>query len=336
MALPPSLHGGFSGIAWVAELLYGDPSAPPDEDPNTAVDAALEQFLLRTPWRHSFDLIDGLVGMAVYALERLPRRKARRLLELVVDRLEETAARRPPGIVWLYNPEWVPEAFRRSSSPELNLGVAHGMPGVIAVLGRIATAAVSDRTQARARSLLEQAVPWLLAQELPPSAPGRFAGAAVEGVSFTTPARLGWCYGDAGIAATLLVAARAVHEPTWESTAVRIAHAAAIRAEAHTKVVDAGICHGAAGLGHVFHRLSLGTHEPRFAAASRAWFARALSMRVPRGGFGGFVALVPGHTAKLAWRPDPGFLTGAAGIALALVAATTGADPVWDRALLLS
>jgi hypothetical protein len=101
--------------------------------------------------------------------------------------------------------------------------------------------------------------------------------------------------------------------------------------------VDTGLCHGAAGAGHVFHRLFLATGEPRFADAARFWFARLLAMRGEHRGFAGFAAYGPDGKGKLAWTGDAGFLTGAAGVTLALVAAITeDAEPVWDRALLIS
>jgi hypothetical protein len=58
-------------------------------------------------------------------------------------------------------------------------------------------------------------------------------------------------------------------------------------------------------------------------------------MSKPGRGFGGFAACVQ-VAGKRGWRGDPSFLTGSAGVTLALLAATTGADPVWDRVLLLS
>jgi hypothetical protein len=45
---------------------------------------------------------------------------------------------------------------------------------------------------------------------------------------------------------------------------------------------------------------------------------------------------VPDDAGNIEWHPDPGFLTGAAGIALALLAATTAVEPEWDRILLAS
>jgi lantibiotic biosynthesis protein len=333
--LSPSLYSGFSGVAWVAELLSGDPNAQPEDDPNAEIDAALETYLAQSPWTRPYDLIEGLVGIGVYALERMPRPSAKRMLALVVDRLKETAQRRRPGIAWWSDPQWVPAQWRRMPHPDWNLGVAHGVPGVIALLGRIAAAGVDAPTHITARALLNKAVAWLLAQELPRGAAGRFAYAVARGAP-REPARLAWCYGDAGVAAALLVAARAVREPAWEKVSLRIALHAAARTEATARVVDAGLCHGAAGVAHIFHRIYLATGAKRIAAASRAWFERALAMRKPGLGFGGFLAYVPVGQEKLAGHGQRGFLEGSGGVTLALLAATMNSDPAWDRALLLS
>ncbi len=101
--------------------------------------------------------------------------------------------------------------------------------------------------------------------------------------------------------------------------------------------MDPGLCHGAAGVAHVFHRLFLTTREPRFADAARLWFARTLAMQGEHRGFAGFAAYEPDAQGKLGWAADPGFLMGAAGVTLALAAALADeADPGWDRVLLLS
>jgi hypothetical protein len=328
----PSLYSGFSGIAWVAELLSGDPNAQVGDDPNAEIDSALETYLAQRPWSRPYDLIGGAVGIGVYALERLPRPSAKRILALVVDRLKETARPRPPGIAWRSDPQWVPIQWRQTPHPDWNLGVAHGVPGVIAVLGRIAAAEVDSPTQNNARALLDKAVAWLLAQELPPGTGGRFAAAVGRGLP-RKPTRLAWCYGDAGIAAALLVAARAVRESEWERVALRVALHAATRTESTTGVVDAGLCHGAAGIAHVFHRIYRATGDKRIAAAARQWSERALAMRKTERGFGGFLMYVG---AEKRVRGQLGFLTGSAGVTLALLAATTDSDTAWDRALLLS
>jgi hypothetical protein len=82
----------------------------------------------------------------------------------------------------------------------------------------------------------------------------------------------------------------------------------------------------------------LTTWEQRLALAARAWLARAHARRGPyrSRSVAGFRAYAPDTNGKHVWLRDEGLLTGAGGIALALVAATTDAPPTWDRTLLLS
>src|SRR5688572_14316907 len=84
--MPASLYGGFTGIAWAVEHLQGRLLDPDDEDPNEAIDEELINYLQKSPWKEDYDLIVGLVGYGVYAIERLPRPSAIQCLELVIDR----------------------------------------------------------------------------------------------------------------------------------------------------------------------------------------------------------------------------------------------------------
>ena len=216
-----------------------------------------------------------------------------------------------------------------------NLGVAHGVPGVIGLLGGMCAAGVAA---APARRLLDGAVAWLLAQKLGPDAASCFAYNVGPG-STLAPTRLAWCYGDLGIAATLFATAEAVGAAEWREEALKIGLAAAARAAQPPEVTgtkDYGLCHGAAGIGHLFNRLYQGSGDPRFREAAQVWFERALAAAKPGTGIGGYLALLSGENEQLEWRPDPGFLTGVAGIGLALLAAISPVEPAWDRVLLAS
>ncbi len=153
----------------------------------------------------------------------------------------------------------------------------------------------------------------------------------------SNPSRLAWCYGDPGIAATLLATARAVGEPDWEKEAIAIGLHSAARPEATALIRDAGLCHGSAGLGHLFNRLYQATGEERFAEAARHWLLHVMSFQVRGEGVAGYRAWeVNPETKEPGWRPDAGFLEGATGIGLALLGAVSNVDPAWDRVLLLS
>jgi lantibiotic biosynthesis protein len=188
----------------------------------------------------------------------------------------------------------------------------------------------------RARPLLDGAVAWLLAHRLPPGSGSCFASSFYPGDE-PMPSRLAWCYGDPGIAATLLVAARAAGERSWEDEALAIARATVERPEASAGIRDPGLCHGAAGLAHLYNRLWQTTGDEAFAGAARFWFERALDLRVPGEPVAGFQAWrvgEPGSSGR--WEPESGFLEGATGIGLALLAAASTVEPEWDRILLLS
>ena len=368
--LTPDLYGGFSGVAWTAEHLYGprfaevataetsgtaetlgtsetsEVSEDDAEDPLAEIDEGLLRFLDRSPWTEDYDLIRGLAGLGVYALERLPRPSALACLTKIVDRLAETAEHGPQGITWHTAPELLPE-WQRKLFPGgyYNLGVAHGVPAVIAMLAATAAAAgplgeAGDPAAAdlarRARSLVEGALPWLLAQRLPPGGQSWF-GTTFSPETPASESRLAWCYGDPGIAAALLVTARARGDAALEKLAVELAIAAAERPPEVSGVRDAGLCHGSAGLAHLFNRLYQETGEPRLAAASRHWFEQALDFRQPGLGLAGYRAFwMEDDGVTASWRSDAGLLEGVAGIGLAMLGGLSDFEPTWDRILMLS
>lgn len=202
------------------------------------------------------------------------------------------------------------------------------MPGVVVLL---ACACAAGLAETMVRPLLEGAVRWLLAQQNPRG----FRYGIARGKK-DEPARLAWCYGDAGVAAALLWAARLVDEPDWEQESRVIARRAARRPAEQSGVVDAGLCHGAAGLGHLFNRMYQATGDAELLEAARFWFARTLQMRKPERGVGGYEAWEPDENENTYWVADPGLLMGATGIALALLAATTSIEPKWDRMMLVA
>jgi lantibiotic modifying enzyme len=331
--VPASLYGGLTGVAWAAahvgeRFLDRDTEAIIDE-----IDEVLLEHLSRSPWPGTYDLIDGLVGFGVYALERGPHAAtAAACLEHVIDHLAEMAERRPEGLAWESCSEWLPPDVQKDRPTRYHdLGLAHGIPGVLALLGRACAAGVAA---GKARLLLAGAARWLMVRRAMVGTDG-FAY-IVELAHRAVPPRLAWCYGDPGVAAALLLAARCVGEPCWERAALAVARRAAERPPDEAEVVDAGLCHGAAGLGHLFNRLFQATGEPRLREAAQFWFQRTLQMRHPKRGIAGFAAWRGGRKDGPEWTDDPGFLTGAAGIALALLAAVTPIEPAWDRVLLVS
>lgn len=327
------LYSGFSGVAWTLEHLSGRLFDSEGEDPGEEVAAALKDHVAQTPWERDYDLISGLAGFGVYALERMPRAYGAEILEGTIDRLAELAEKNDQGVTWHTPPSLlIPQTAEEFPQGYYNLGVAHGVPAVLNILAEAVAAGVAVD---RAKPLLDGAVSWTLAQKLPEGSLSIYPyHRAPTGES--NPTRLAWCYGDLGMAASMLAAARVAGDERLEAEAVALAKSAAARTVEGSRVTDAGICHGSAGVAHLFNRLYQETGEPDLKEAARFWFNWTFEFKKPGEGLAGFLALTPDGSGNLTWEPDPGFLTGVAGIALTLLAAVSPQEPAWDRTLLAS
>jgi class I lanthipeptide synthase len=334
-AMNASLYGGFIGVAWAAELV--DRLLDPDaEDRSEAVDEALLRLVSRADgWPAPYDLIVGLTGLGVYALERCPRPSAIDCLRRIVDLLDERAEHDDHGLYWWTPPAEIHHESRKQyPTGRVDLGVAHGVAGVIGFLGSVCGAGAE---QATARPLLEGAVRWLLAHSVRSEADLTFPVWVAPG-SEASPARCAWCYGDPGIAAAFLMAARGIGDAGLEQAAVALACRAAERSLSDTGVVNGGFCHGAAGLAHLYNRMYQATGEPKLGRAAVFWLERTLGFyRLARDNGGSWVQgrWDPGQRERWTWTGIE-LVEGAAGVALVLLAAATSVEPTWDRMFLVS
>ncbi len=331
--LEAGLHSGMAGLGWVAAHL----SSPGFDlafkyDIHTEIEPLLSDYVSEAPWPGTCDLISGLVGIGVYALERLPGSGARKLLQGIVRQLSTKAIPMSREIAW-HTPPGLLTAHQRRETPSgrYDLGVAHGTPGIIAFLGQAFFSGVSRAT---ARRLADSAMEWLSAQVLETDK-GRTIPYMTAPEIKPQPARLAWCYGDLGVAASLVEVSRRSRRPAWHRFAIDLALGCTLREWPESGVRDACLCHGAAGNGHAFNRLYHNTRDSRFRDASRLWFEHALNMRLADEGIAGFrFWSAAQHPPQ--WVAARGLLEGAAGIGLALLAAATPVEPRWDRLLLLS
>jgi lantibiotic biosynthesis protein len=314
------LHGGLTNVAWTIAHFADDANA---QEILAMIDAALTRALAHD-WRGRYDLVSGLVGIGVYSLERGDA--GRPLAARVIEHLHTAAQRRGACLAWHTPSSQLPD-WQREHAPDgyFNLGLAHGVPGIIALCARCIAA---DVEHARATELMSGAISYLR-EAAPPSPEGRFPSwHTPDGAASGDRTRPAWCYGDLGVASALLAAARV--DAVAREEAMTLARSCA-RRPSHPSVRDAGLCHGAAGIAHIFGRMHQATQAPELGDAARRWLSIALEMRNehPYAGFPAFDGVA--HS----WRADSGLLNGAAGVALVLHAMISDVEPRWDRLLLV-
>jgi lantibiotic biosynthesis protein len=257
------------------------------------------------------DVVSGLAGIGAYALFR----DDGAILPAVVERLVELLSSDADPPAWHTPPDLLDDSLA-PFFPDgcLNCGLAHGMPGPLALLALAAPAS----------AVVAESAAWLAGRAAEDEwGLGWPAGVSLDG-SASAPTRTAWCYGSPGVARALWLAGE--HE-----LAVAALDAVFRRSPAERRIDAPTFCHGRAGLLQVALRVAHDSGNERLTRAA-AELAAELVADFDEAATFGYRDLDPdGKPVDL-----PGVLQGAAGTALVLLAAAAPVEPAWDRVFLLS
>lgn len=324
---------GVSGIVWCIRHLMKNDFIAQDglEDIFEEVDDILGKYMEEDLQQGNYDFLHQGLGIALYFLER-EGPVAEKYLAAAVAQLESTAVSLPQGTSWV-------DHFSKTSQdmPErrcFNLGLSHGVPAIISVLGLIYEKGIAVNSIS---PLLEQGIRWMLstrnnsADEALSMYPV-LVDADNEAVT-GKQSRIGWCYGDLGVALALWNTGVRLKNAAWQQEAYDIfKHTLLHRDEQNGSINDACLCHGAAGVAQIYRRLYLATKDPLLLEGAERWLQITLQWGKWKDGLAGFKYYV--HPV---YENSYGILEGVAGVGLALIAAMDQENlPDWDRCLLIS
>jgi lantibiotic biosynthesis protein len=216
----------------------------------------------------------------------------------------------------------------------LNCGLAHGIPGPLAVMALALEAGISVDGL---RAAVECTGDWIVRHRTsdqfglnwPTVVP--YTPDGVISPDRLDSSRAAWCYGTPGVARALWLAGRALNDEALRRLAIE-GMAAIYRRPIPARCIDSPtFCHGVAGLLQVTLRFAYDTGLPLFTEAASALCDQLLSLYDPDRSLG-FCCIEPG--GNLIDKPD--LLDGAPGVVLVLLAASTDVEPTWDRLFLLS
>jgi lantibiotic modifying enzyme len=324
----PGFLTGASGICWASEhimaCLY--PKTQRIDRPGESEQEILERCHTTTDTSAAF--MDGFGGMCVYAAERMPRHSAASLLRFLADRLQEMAESVVDGVAWKLSRR--AECDFRSFAPEFAPSaeafptcVGYGQAGII---GGLLAAHMSQSADTQVEHLLERAVSWIFGQRSSQTTGPCFP--PLVGANLSSLPN-GWMTGDLGIIPILYRAGAHMGNQQWQDAALEMARVDARKRLRHFRIRDGNysLCDGSIGRAHISNRFFHATGESLFADLARHCYVQALSHRRPGVGIGGFQSK----------EVDAGgFLTGAIGMGIALLASISPLEPDWDRALLAS
>jgi len=286
-----------------------------------------------------FDVISGLAGIGAYLLQRRSRPVVADALDAVLRALIHLTAPNPGS-----PPRWFTSQQMMADEPtarhyphgNLNLGLAHGIPGPLALMALahkegVELPGLQEAIQHVAGFIADSRVDGPYGVDWPTAIPLRADGTwnvadAVE------RSRTAWCYGSPGVARSLWLAGDALGEGSWKSLAVEALEAVLRRPIPERMIDSPTLCHGVSGLLAIVLRFARDDDRAgMFVGGADALCRQLLELYAPDHPLG-YYSIEPGGT-----RVDQaGLLDGAPGVALALLAAATSTEPFWDRLFLLS
>ena len=324
-----TICNGISGFGWLCEhlkklcILNKEDVKFLDD-----LDFYLYRKMMTDIKQGNYDYLHGALGVATYFLSRFDKKEILLYLDDLLTELELSGVESENGAV-----KWISVLNQVTGEKGYNICLSHGMSSIAAFLIRLHQMNFETK---RVDKLLTQTVIYILAQiTYTEGAISYFPSTSIESSHGNYSSRLGWCYGDLGIAHILWQAAVVLKNKKYESTAIQILRHTSNRFDLQANGIrDAGLCHGSAGVAHVFWNLFLKTGQKEFKESTDYFIDITMQMNKYDDGLAGFKA----------WNKDEhggptksaSLLEGIAGIGIVLLSRLTEGEIAWDECIMLS
>lgn len=273
----------------------------------------------------NYDFLHGAIGIGLYLLEKSKNKSIYNYIGKLIDCLYEIKETENTGFKWysLINSETELYGY--------NLSLSHGSSSIICFLSKVHS---KGFFQEKTKILLDGAIEYILKNGTKNKEDFLYPSWVPKDNSYST-SRLAWCYGDLGIAIALYYAGVSTNNNDLINKSIEnLTHTSNRRDLIKENVLDACLCHGTAGIAHIYKRMYRNTGIEKFKETHDFWINETLKMAKFKDGLAGYKKYQGLDSGE--WRTEYGFLDGIAGIGLTLLSSISDEDPSWDECLLLS
>jgi lantibiotic modifying enzyme len=324
-----SLAEGTTGLAWVLRYLSSQNLIEIGESTLQDIDAEVYASVTNDIKDSNFDYLYGFGGKLLYLLD-MKFDNVVTITDEIINFFYKTAIKTPEGI------KWDTDFTEKTNTPYTNLGLAHGQPFIVVLLCKI----YQQRPTKDILYLVTESLKWLSKQQK--DNPSFYD----YDTFYNLQARLGWCYGDLSVAIAYLWAGKVFKVSIWQQEAVKLTHKATqrnlnnsgINIEENNQYIEAGFCHGTAGISFIFRRIYELTQIDVFKRKQQEWLLLTIKQHNTNVELPNIANFIRAEyiNKKQVWVKDAGLLEGATGIALTLLSEQYPTiQPTWDKFFLL-
>lgn len=275
----------------------------------------------------NYDYLHSGLG-AVLLLHHLDIAQRKKYCEDIISDLERLSIKESnsQSIFWYKSPVITNHG---NSLKAIDMGLAHGLPSVIVSLSSLSSIGADTE---KCKQLVESCFSWMISKKENVIKERFYFPISIDGASKSfNPDDLRWCYSDLGIAMSFYLSGTNLKLNHIKELGLEMALSSAQRSNTF-KMNESHLCHGTAGVAHMFNRFFNYTGMPIFQEASVYWFEQTLKNFNPKLSSG----FLSWQGSNYGWVEQAGLLEGVAGIGLAMISAISDVEPKWDRCLLLS
>ncbi|NMC99594.1 MAG: lanthionine synthetase C family protein [Bacteroidales bacterium] len=273
---------------------------------------------------NKFDFLHGAIGNGMYLINRIDNnRNAIKYIEELVENLYNIAEIEEDGSI-----KWLSVVKYETQKKAYNLSLSHGSASIIAFLLKVLEKNIYIE---KSKTLIIGAIKYIKKNQNNLTNYNSYFPSWIDNEKENLESRLAWCYGDMGISIVLYNASKVLKDKKLEEYALEILEYSTTRKNlGKNMVIDAGLCHGTAGIASMFYRMYWNTKDEKFKNAAAYWFEKTMEKGKYYDGLAGY------KTWHGEWVNDISLLDGISGIGLAYLSWINQTEPFWDECLLLS
>jgi len=316
---------GISGISWLFHYLNKNKYIDLEDDFFCDIDEILVSAAFKYLTYKDYDFLHGAGGI-IFSLLMRPEDN-RISLELLTRHLLDSRIEFDEYKVW---------EFRSPNSPfdrvQVNMGLAHGLPSMLVLLSKLYFNNILPHECLEAINECYSFIKKQKNKNITIDSFSLYPTFVTEGEENTYKSRLAWCYGDLGVGIAMYVAGNNTNNDLMQKEAINIyKYYSDFINEPKLLVRDSTLCHGAAGVVHLYNRMYRNTKEPAFINTAEYWISVLKDMSHHEDGLAGYKACeIDG------WKNSYSLLEGIGGIGLVLSSYLLNETPDWDECLLIS
>jgi len=314
-----TLAGGWAGMGWT--LAHFQQEGFMDVDINELFED-IHPFMEKTVRKNIdagiYDFLHGGIGIGHYYLENKTAPNRDEILQYIAQKLQELSYQ---------NNEFQPlqeQVFHERPAFTYNLGIAHGIPGILAFLALLQQHGFYT---AKTTICLKAGAAWMLQQKLEKKETSVFPKKMIAGKPQGMPSFLGWCYGDLSVSSALYQVGNLLSDTYIVDQSLVVAQLGAFRSKGLSGVDNPYFCHGSAGVAYIFKQFADKTDSFFYKKAADFWLQETIEYFDTEE----YVDFFDRELENL----ERSLLAGVAGIGMVLMAFLKEDKGEWKRAFLL-